>query len=240
MKLNKKKVFVAALAICLVAILSMGTLAWFSATDDVDNDFFVATDADDTNPEFKVDLKETGLNGNPTDVGNQYYDVLPGETIAKDPTVTNTGDWDQWIRVTVTLDKANYWNAFGGSLKFTDLFKGNNITYGLTANVATDTTSTWLLVADEVTPVDDKAVWYLYLNGSLDAADGTTAAESQKVFDSVMIPENFTLDEMLTMGGTFSIDIAVDALQKDHTGANAVEAFANVGWADGTAFVDVD
>ncbi len=240
MKLNKKKVFVAALAICLVAILSMGTLAWFNATDDVTNNFFVATDKDDTNPEFKVDLKETDPEGNPTDTGVEYYDVLPGETIAKDPTVTNTGDWDQWIRVTVTLENATYWKNFGGSLTFTDLFEGENITYGLTANVATDTTSTWLLVEDAVQPVDNKAVWYLYLNGSLDAAKGTTAAESQKVFDSVNIPGNFTLEEILSMGGTFSIDVAVDALQKDHTGNNAVEAFATVGWTDGTTFVDQD
>ena len=32
MKLNKKKVFTIALAICLIAILSMGSLAWFSDT----------------------------------------------------------------------------------------------------------------------------------------------------------------------------------------------------------------
>ena len=42
MKLTKKKVFVAALAICLIAILSFGTLAWFSAGDSVKNEFYVA------------------------------------------------------------------------------------------------------------------------------------------------------------------------------------------------------
>ena len=37
MKMTKKKVFVAALAICLIAIISMGTLAWCNATDDITN-----------------------------------------------------------------------------------------------------------------------------------------------------------------------------------------------------------
>ena len=39
MKMTKKKVFIAALAICLVAIVSMGTLAWFTASDYVTNDW---------------------------------------------------------------------------------------------------------------------------------------------------------------------------------------------------------
>ena len=42
MKMTKKKVFVTALAICLVAILSMGSLAWFNASDTITNKFKIA------------------------------------------------------------------------------------------------------------------------------------------------------------------------------------------------------
>ena len=42
MKLTKKKVLLASLAICLVAIISFGTLAWFTADDQVTNTFLVA------------------------------------------------------------------------------------------------------------------------------------------------------------------------------------------------------
>ena len=48
MKFNKKKVFVTALAVCLIAILSMGSLAWFSHKDSVYNEFFVADSEDNT------------------------------------------------------------------------------------------------------------------------------------------------------------------------------------------------
>ena len=123
MKMTKKKVFVAALAICLIAIISMGTLAWFNATDDITNNFKVATDENDTDPTFSVKVSETDLDGNETEDGVTYYNVVPGDVINKDPKITNTGDYTQWIRVSVTMTKADYWKNFGGSLKFTDIFK---------------------------------------------------------------------------------------------------------------------
>lgn len=232
MKMTKKKVFVAALAICLVAIISMGTLAWFNATDDITNNFKVATDENDTDPTFSVKVSETDLDGNETEDGVTYYDVVPGDVISKDPKITNTGDYTQWIRVSVTMTKANYWKDFGGSLAFTDIFDGS--TYGLAANVDT-ATETWLLVEDAVEPdADGNAVWYLYLNAEL-------APESSKLlFTEVNIDEDFTLDEVLSLGGEFSINVKADALQRDNTGDNAVEAFANVGWTAGTVFVDKD
>ena len=62
MKMTKKKVFVIALAICLVAIISMGTLAWFNAQDAVTNDFMIADSDDDTpNEIFSVDVWENTI-----------------------------------------------------------------------------------------------------------------------------------------------------------------------------------
>ena len=58
MKLSKKKVLVVALVVCLIAILSMGTLAWFNYTDDITNKFMVATDSEGT-PDFSLDIWET-------------------------------------------------------------------------------------------------------------------------------------------------------------------------------------
>ena len=48
MKLTKKKVVSIALVVCLIAILSAGTLAWFSDDDAVTNKFFIADSEDDT------------------------------------------------------------------------------------------------------------------------------------------------------------------------------------------------
>lgn len=235
MKMTKKKVLLLALAVCVVAILSAGTLAWFNASDSVTNNFYVATDEDHPNPEFSVKVTETDADGEETEDGVTYYDVVPGAAIDKDPTVTNTGHYGQWIRVAVTLEKADLWYAGGGSLKFTDLFEGEGITYDLAANVG-GTDSTWLLV-DEIAGVNTETgagVWYLYLNSELLAGD------SAVVFDTVHIPENFDMEDLEKMGFTFSITIKADALQSANTGDNAVEAFANVGWAPGTDYVDID
>ena len=59
MKFNKKKVLVASLAISLIAILSLGTLAWFSDSDEVTNKFHVAG-GEDSKPDeiFSVDVME--------------------------------------------------------------------------------------------------------------------------------------------------------------------------------------
>ena len=59
MKMTKKKVFVASLAVCLVAVLSMGTLAWFTATDSVENIFQVSTETGATDADFELTLFES-------------------------------------------------------------------------------------------------------------------------------------------------------------------------------------
>ena len=78
MKLNKKKVLVLALAVCLIATLSIGTLAWFSAEDEIKNDFLFATD-DEGKPDFSVDVTEEG-------------GKLSGYTDAEVWTVSENGD----------------------------------------------------------------------------------------------------------------------------------------------------
>ena len=81
MKLTKKKVFVSALAICLIAIISMGTLAWFSAQDEVTNKFMIADSDDDTPDEiFSVDVWENTPDGDKDQDGYEYTDILPGDT----------------------------------------------------------------------------------------------------------------------------------------------------------------
>ena len=98
MKLTKKKVFVVALVVSLIAILSLGSLAWFNASDSVENKIMI-TDSE-TNPDdvFSVDVYETLVdeNGDPVDPvqktdSNTYDDIAPGDVLTKDPTLENTG-----------------------------------------------------------------------------------------------------------------------------------------------------
>ena len=228
MKLNKKKILVVALAFCLVAIASFGTLAWFNASDEVTNIFKVAN-SDDPNqvPDFSIEILETKQDGTQTSDGITYTGVLPGDDIPKDPTVKNTGDYDQWVRVAVTLDKAQGWSAAGGTLKFKELFEGS--TYGSVAQAAT-AAERWLLVSDTATVVNDKATWYLYLNRAL-PKNG-----DEKVFTNVNIPTVFTQEDMAFINNEFNISVKAEALQAKNTGTNAVSAFEFVNWEAGKAY----
>ena len=60
MKMNKKKVLALALAVCLLATVSMASLAWFTDDDSVTNDFFIAGSEDenpDEDPDEDIDFK---------------------------------------------------------------------------------------------------------------------------------------------------------------------------------------
>lgn len=111
MKFNKKKVLVVAVCISLVAIMSMGTLAWFTDSDSVTNQFMIA-DSDDTTADavFSVTVTEdTSTDGEETADGRDYADVLPGDTLSKVPVVTNTGYYDQYIRVIIDVKNYSKW-----------------------------------------------------------------------------------------------------------------------------------
>ena len=112
MKMNKKKLAVVSLVLCIAAIISMSSLAWFTAEDTVDNTLKFVTD-------FAMDLYETNGQGgiirdasDPTKtIGQVYENLRPGSTIYKDPTVVNkSSSDDQWIRMTVTLDHYDVWD----------------------------------------------------------------------------------------------------------------------------------
>lgn len=227
--MTKRRVFVVAIAVCLIAILSVGSLAWFNDSKSITNDFKVNTSENDTNPEFSVKVSETdNVNGGETTTGNTYYNVLPGAVIAKNPKVTNTGDYTQWIRVKVTLNKAQGWIAGGGTIKFTELFFGS--TYGDVNDTAA--TEAWLLLDDTAYVDGDNAIWYLYLRSELDPGEDGT------LFTQVKIPTNFTQQEMAAFNNEFSVTVVAEALQRDHTGESAKEAFEAVGWYPGTNYQD--
>ena len=133
MKMTKKKVFVVALAVCLIAILSFGTLAWFTDSDSVNNKFMTATSTNqDADKVFNVDIFETVKNDEDGSIekvigkdavgGDYTYEgVLPGDKLVKAPVVKNTGIYDQYVRVTVTVSDATAWetifNTYGFGLE---------------------------------------------------------------------------------------------------------------------------
>lgn len=98
----KKKIVSLALAVCLIAIAAVGTLAYFTDTDDATNTF--------TSGKVDITLNETDNEGNPF-VQNQK--LLPGSNsanaIAKNATVTvNEGSEDSWVWVELLIPSALY------------------------------------------------------------------------------------------------------------------------------------
>lgn len=217
MKMNKKKVFTLALAVCLIAILSMGSLAWFTDSDEVKNDFMIAGSDDDTADEiFSVDVfEEYDSNGDGTDErydkGINYTDVLPGDVLQKEAYVVNTGYYDQYIRVTVTLSDATAWiNAVGIDFKIEECLNGFEL-------------SKWGKIEKVIEGETDTITYVLYYNGILDGADEGDETNMITVFTGVKIPESLTREQAAAFEGGFTIDVVADAVQTENLGVNTTD-----------------
>jgi len=212
MKMTKKKVFVTALAICLIAIISMGTLAWFNASDSITNEFKIADSDGDGTPDFSVDVWENDP-ADPTvkdQDGVTYTDIAPGDKLAKNPTVENTGDYDQWIRVYVTVDD---WAVIDAACQ----------NQGIASDVRTwlDVDTTAWTADNNATVVANNTVTYVYYLNTKLAKDQTAV-----LFNNVTIPGEFEQEDMKFTSGNFTITVKAEALQADNTGDTAQAAFA--------------
>ena len=223
MKMTKKKVFVIAIAACMIAILSLGTLAWFNATDEITNKFMIADSDGDGTPDFSVEVWENENDGDDTadqdndgdnvitHEGNTYPSIAPNDTLAKNPTVQTTGDYDQWIRVYVTFDE---WNVIEAACA------AKNQSSDLRTWLDVDATA-WT-ADDAATTYENNSVTYVYYLNTKLVADQTAV-----LFNNVHIPAEFEQEDMKFVSGDFSINVKAEALQADNTGDNAIDAFAS-------------
>lgn len=210
--MNKKKVFVTALAVCLIAILSLGTLAWFNDTDEVVNKFMMADSSDNPDDIFSVDVWEY-VNGD-TETKDQdgytYENIIPSGRYHKEPYVENTGSYDQWIRVNVTVDNADAWvAALGNGYDLGTMFEGH------------DETAWTRYEAGEYDANNNTYTMVYYLNYKLEP-DKTAC-----LFNTVVIPSELDQYDMSFINGEFNLTIVAEAIQADNTGNSALEAFTN-------------
>lgn len=217
MKLNKKKVFTLALAVCLIAILSMSSLAWFTDDDSVTNDFFVAG-SDDENPDdvFSIDVWEDDDADDPAGEdkiqdGIDYPAILPGDDLYKEVNVENTGAYKQYARVIVTVSDAHIWQELHGEV------------YVPLNKIATDLSSDFQPWSIEYDAEADTLTYVLYYNYILDVD------KVVNLFTNVHIPEEMDRDQGAEMAGGFNINVVAQAVQTENVGANAAEAFKTVG-----------
>ena len=205
MKVTKKKVLVAALAVGLIATISVGSLAWFSDEDEVTNKFMIA-DSDDDDPDdiFSIDVQEDTPEDDGDDDGFTYEDVQPGDELKKEPYAINTGHYDQYVRAIVTVGDVAAWRAVLGNndgvLPAGDIFGG------------IDTTN-WLEWPEQETyDTDADTMTYVFyyqkvLSGREHLEDTDPNACTEKI----------------------DITVKAQAVQTANVGDNALQAFATVG-----------
>ena len=88
----KKKITAIALVVCLVAVAIVGgSLAYFTDTKEAENTFTVGN--------VEIKLTEPNWEGSGSQDAPEVY---PGEPLAKDPTVENTGKNPCFVRIKVT------------------------------------------------------------------------------------------------------------------------------------------
>lgn len=220
MKMTKKKVFVVALAICLIATISMGTLAWFTAQDEVENIFYVTNADKGEDAIFSVDVTEFVAGDGedtkkPVDGSFTFEDILPGDVLTKQPFVTNTGSYDQFIRVTIKVSDLGAFKAYFGD-NYKALVKSNllgNLNIAKLEQASCE---------DDV--ANDQLVFVFYINEIVEPK------ESIELFNKTMIPYGLTQKDFAetTLKDGFTIKIGAEALQTENLGdsGNAKDTFA--------------
>ena len=212
----KRKLLIVAAAVCVIALLSVGTLALFSDSDSVTNKFMISSYKEDDDPVkpdevFSVIVYETDKDGETTETGRTYGDIVPSGEYDKDPTVKNTGRYAQYIRVMVTVSNAKNWQAACARHEITDL---TTIFGGF---VEAD----WTRVDEPAYDAEkDELTYTYYYNGILEPGEAVT------LFKTVTIPSAFDQVDMAALD-YFELSVAADAIQSANTGDNAVEAFAD-------------
>lgn len=216
----KKTIAIVMLVVLVSAVSVLGTLAYLTASDSVQNTFTVGKVAI-TLDEAKVDANGAALTGDAAvRVKANSYKLLPGHTYAKDPTIhVEAGSEDCYIRATVTISNGAAWAGIVKKYCDNDISK---IVTGM-----------------------DEDLWYVY-NSQLDAATGKLVItmiykneskdESLKrvwqqgdgndlvLFTNIVIPGALTNEEIAAVNDT-KIEIKAYAIQADGF-ANEAEAWA--------------
>lgn len=157
---NEKKKGVGALALllCFLAVVCTGTLAYFTAKDTVTNDFTIADG---------IKVKVVEPNWNPDEAVN----LLPTQTVPKDPAIQNPNDIPIYVTAEVTIPTKDIITAeLDGTPRpqqVTDLF-------------SYEVNDKWVL--DDVVTGDGTVTYRYIYTEPLESGDTT-----QSIFDSVTV-----------------------------------------------------
>ena len=243
MKTRSKALLLTLCAVLLVAASVLGTMAYLTSTDEVNNTFTVGSVA------ITLDEAEVDENGTPVEgaarVKSNEYKLMPGHTYTKDPTVTvEKGSESSYVRMKVTFNNASQIialctdpeyaedgptgveNAFP-LIRMVDFVEANAVKWdGIIPDNMVDTEemlgNAKYFVYDET---NDTLTYYFYYTETVAASDADVKLAT--LFDSITVPEWVTGDQLKTLNN-FKIDIVAEAIQADgfDTADEAWAAFA--------------
>lgn len=216
MKNTKLKVLVITLAVCLLAMGSLGTLAWFTAEDEVTNNFLIADSEDDADEIFSIDVWEDKTSEDTSDEekiqdGIKFEDIQPGDDLYKEVNIENTGYYEQYVRATVTITGADVWF---------DVF--DEVFFDL-KNFATDLNADFTVDRIEFNADENTIAYTLYYNNIL------ASGEVVNLFTNININEELDRFQAAALSGEFDINVFAEAVQTANVPGPAKEAFAFVG-----------
>ena len=234
--MSKKKLIALALVVIMIATVSFSTLAWFTDTDAAKNDFTIGgAGQGDVDKIFSVDVKEN-VDGKETAVdGMTFEDILPGDVYKKDAYVTNTGSYDQYIRVTMTISD---WELIKDvvTIKMDEEFR--DYWHVVSDGVDIDEDCNLYTFIDDSIDENGNLVVVMYLDSKLEyAADGLNTVY---IMDEVSVSPEATQKDFIAEGFAdgFYIDINAEAVQtrnilaedeySEYEWENAVATFAKL------------
>lgn len=223
--MNKKKILSLALVVIMIAILSFSSLAWFTDKDSAKNDFTIGG-AGQNDPEkiFSVDVKEN-VDGEAEPVDEiKFEDILPGDNHKKEAYVSNTGAYEQYIRVVMTITD---WNQIKDvvSIKMDEQF--NDTWHIYNSGVYVDADGYLKPHANANVNADGALVVTMFLNSKL-----AVSTEAQ-IMDMVSVSADATQEDFVSenFADGFQITFDADAAQTK----NILSAYDEEEWKNAMA-----
>lgn len=210
MKTKSKALLLTLCAVLLVAASVMGTMAYLTSTDKVENTFTVGKVA------IKLDEAKANTDGSLVDgaarVKANEYKLLPGHTYNKDPMVTVlSGSEASYIKMTVTFSEASALDAIfaptGADL--TSIFNGYDST-------------NWIYKGNTKDATANTRTYEFWYKEKVGAPTADVALDA--LFDSITVPGTITNEQLATIEG-MTITVNAYAIQADGF-ANAEAAWA--------------
>lgn len=217
--MNKKKLLSLALVVIMIATVSFSTLAWFTDSGSVKNDFTIGgAGQGDADKIFSMEIKEKGEDGTPVDE-MKFENILPGDHHTKEAYITNTGSYAQYIRVTMTISD---WALIKPlvTINLDDNFATNwKIASAGVKNNDSNNLESW---NNNSVDADGNLVVVMYLNKKL------AVGETVDIMDYVEISKKATQEDFAdaAFADGFQISIKADAVQTE----NILDTYTKTEW----------